>query len=87
VPAVELGGVSRQVGTPRQVEGADVNMKVVLCFLFVAGLATPALADRKTADECAASLPPAAKQIYETTMASNPTPQTGRSIVVGMSKR
>ncbi len=61
-----------------------MKMRVALCFLFITGLTSAAQADRKAADECAASLPPAAKQIYESTMASNPTAETGRSIVVGI---
>lgn len=61
-----------------------MNMKGILCFLFIAGLTTAAQADRKSADECAASLPPAAKQIYEATQAANPTAETGRGIVIGI---
>jgi hypothetical protein len=45
-------------------------------------MTTVASADRKAADGCAAGLPPPAKQIYENTMASNPTPGTARGIVV-----
>ncbi|QIG46745.1 hypothetical protein G5V57_02620 [Nordella sp. HKS 07] len=45
-------------------------------------LTTVALADQKSADACAAGLSPQAKQIYETTVASHPTPGTGRGIVV-----
>jgi hypothetical protein len=59
-------------------------MKTILCFLCLACLTTAAYADQKAADACAASLPPAAKQIYTSTLASNPTPSTGRSIVVSI---
>ena len=61
-----------------------MHMRAVLCFLFIAGLTNAAYADRKTADECAVSLSPAAKQIYEQTQASHPTAETGRGIVVGI---
>lgn len=57
-------------------------MKTILRFLCLACMTTAAHADKKAADACAASLSPPAKQIYEATMASNPTPATGRSIVV-----
>ena len=57
-------------------------MKTVLLFLCVACMTTTAHADQKAADACAASLSPPARQIYETTLASHPTPGTGRSIVV-----
>jgi hypothetical protein len=59
-----------------------MRMRVALCFLFIAGLTATAQADRNAADECAASLPPAAKHIYDGTMASHPTAETGRSIVI-----
>ncbi|MFZ5677182.1 MAG: hypothetical protein ACOZAM_29825 [Pseudomonadota bacterium] len=59
-------------------------MRVILLPLFVAGLTTAAHADRQAADECAKSLPANAKYIYETTQASHPTEQTGRSIVIGI---
>ncbi|MGE3873449.1 MAG: hypothetical protein AB7F74_10880 [Parvibaculaceae bacterium] len=45
-------------------------------------MTTVAYADQKAADACAASLSPPAKQIYETTLASHPTPGTARGIVV-----
>ena len=61
-----------------------MSRKVILCFLFMAGLTSAAHADRKAADECALSLSPAAKQIYEQTQASHPTAETGRGIVVGI---
>lgn len=57
-------------------------MKTVLGFLCLASMTTAALADQKAADACAASLSPAEKQIYETTLASHPTPATGRGIVI-----
>jgi hypothetical protein len=57
-------------------------MKTFAGFLCIACMTTAAYADQKAADACAASLSPAAKQIYETTLASHPTPATGRSIVV-----
>lgn len=57
-------------------------MKVLSGILCLACLSTAALADRKAADACAASLSPAAKQVYEATLASHPTPGTGRSVVV-----
>lgn len=57
-------------------------MKIILGFLCIACMSTAAHADQKTADACAASLSPPAKQIYESTLASHPTPGTGRSIVV-----
>lgn len=59
-------------------------MKTALGFLCLASLTTAALADQKAADACAASLSPAAKQVYEGTLASHPTPATGRSIVIGI---
>lgn len=59
-------------------------MRVILLPLFVAGMTTVAFADRQAADECAKSLPANAKYIYETTQASHPTEQTGRSIVIGI---
>ena len=61
-----------------------MKLRVAFCFLCIAGLTTAAQADRKAADQCAASLPPVPKQIYDQTMASNPTAETGRSIVVGI---
>lgn len=57
-------------------------MRIVLGFLCVACMTTVAYADQKAADACAASLSPPAKQIYETTLASHPTPGTARGIVV-----
>lgn len=57
-------------------------MKFVLGFLCVACMTSAAYADQKAADACAANLPPIPKEIYTTTMASHPTPETGRSIVV-----
>lgn len=57
-------------------------MKIISGFLCLACMATAAHADQKAADACAASLSPPAKQIYETTLASHPTPGTGRGIVV-----
>lgn len=61
-----------------------MKLKVFTCLLFIAGMTTTAHADRQAADECAKSLPANAKYIYETTQASHPTEQTGRSIVVGI---
>jgi hypothetical protein len=57
-------------------------MKTVLGFLCVAFMTTATYADKQAADACAASLSPPAKQIYQTTLASNPTPATARGIVV-----
>jgi hypothetical protein len=57
-------------------------MKTFAGFLCIACMTTAVHADQKAADACAASLSPAAKQVYETTLASHPTPATGRSIVV-----
>ena len=57
-------------------------MKRILGFLCLVLLTTAAHADRKAADSCAAGLSPPAKQIYEATLASNPTPGTARGIVV-----
>jgi hypothetical protein len=57
-------------------------MKVIWGFLCFVCLTTVAHADRKAADGCAASLSPQARQIYEATLASNPTPGTARGIVV-----
>ncbi len=57
-------------------------MKIVWGFLCLVCMTTAAYADRKAADSCAASLSPPAKQIYENTLASNPTPATARGIVV-----
>jgi hypothetical protein len=45
------------------------------------------LGDRKAADACGASLSPKSKYIYEATLASNPTPSTGRSIVVAVTEK
>lgn len=59
-------------------------MKVLAFFLCVACLTTVAYADQKAADACAASLPPNSKQIYEATLASHPTAETGRGIVIGI---
>jgi hypothetical protein len=57
-------------------------MKAILGFLCLVCMTTAVNADRKAADGCAASLSPPAKQIYEATLASNPTPATARGIVV-----
>jgi hypothetical protein len=57
-------------------------MRAILGFLCLVCLTTAAHADRKAADGCAAGLSPPAKQIYEATLASNPTPGTARGIVV-----
>lgn len=61
-----------------------MKMRAVLSVLFIAGIATAAQADRKEADECAVSLPPKAKEIYEATQAAHPTAETGRGIVIGI---
>jgi hypothetical protein len=61
-----------------------MKVRAVFCVLFIAGMTSAAQADRKVADECAASLPANAKYIYETTQASHPTEETGRSIVIGI---
>src|SRR5262249_41501616 len=57
-------------------------MKTILSFLGLVCLTTAASADRKAADGCATGLSPPAKQIYEATLASNPTSGTARGIVV-----
>lgn len=57
-------------------------MKIIWGFLCLVCLTTAAQADRKAADGCAAGLSPPARQIYEGTLASNPTPGSARGIVV-----
>jgi hypothetical protein len=60
----------------------------ILLFLFVfALLTTEVRADRNMSDACAASLPDAEKQVYDGTMAGDPTPETARSIVVAQVKK
>jgi hypothetical protein len=62
-------------------------MRVLLASLPLILVATAAMADRKAADSCAAGLPPVSKQIYDGTMASGPTPATGRSIVKSQTEK
>lgn len=50
--------------------------------LFLAMSPGLSLADTAAADACAAKLSPVAQEIYKTTLASNPTPADGRSLVV-----
>jgi hypothetical protein len=62
-------------------------MRVVLVAALLVSMTTIGLADRKAADACAAGLSPVSKQIYATTLASNPTPATARSIVVAETEK
>lgn len=56
---------------------------LVLALLLPGG----ALADRQAADACAAGLPSSPKQIYDGTVAGNPTPATARDAVVAQTKK
>ncbi len=57
----------------------------VLTLVSVAG--DPARADRAAGDACAAGLPAHSQQIYSATVASKPTPEAARSVVVAETKR
>ncbi len=62
-------------------------MRSLLIPLFLLSMTAIASADRQAADSCAAGLDPAAKNIYDETMASNPTPATAKDIVVSEVKK
>jgi hypothetical protein len=62
-------------------------MRIVLAGILLIARTTINLADRKAADTCAATLAPISKEIYERTIANNPTPDTGRDIVVAETKK
>ena len=55
--------------------------------VLLVSMTTNGLADRKAADDCAIKLTPISKQIYEVTLAKNPTPETGRGIVVAETEK
>jgi len=62
-------------------------MRSVIIPLFLLSMTVAASADRQAADACAAGLDPAAKEIYDATMASNPTPTTAKGLVVDEVKK
>ena len=62
-------------------------MRIVPVVIFLVSMTTFGLADRKAADACAAKLTPVSKTIYEGTLASSPTPTTGRSLVIAVTKK
>jgi hypothetical protein len=63
------------------------SMRIVPAAILLVSMTTIGLADRKAADVCATKLTPISKQIYEVTLASNPTPATGRSLVVSETEK
>jgi hypothetical protein len=65
----------------------EESMRAAFAAVILVSMTTMGLADRKAADACAAGLTPASKQIYEGTLASHPTPATGRSIVVAQTEK
>ncbi len=62
-------------------------MRTMMTPLFLVSMTAVASADRQAADACAAGLDPAAKTIYDETMAANPTAATARSLVVAEVKK
>lgn len=62
-------------------------MRIVSASVLLIAMTTTGLADRKAADACATKLTPISKQIYEVTLAQNPTPETGRGLVVAETEK
>ncbi len=62
-------------------------LRTSLAVLLLVGTAGGAAADRKAADSCASRLPPESQAIYRGTIASKPTPETGRRIVTAITEK
>jgi hypothetical protein len=62
-------------------------LRVSVASAILAVTTTAAMADRKAGDACAAGLSAPSRDIYSSTLASNPTPATGRSIVVAETEK
>ncbi len=62
-------------------------MRTILALALILLAPASALADQNAADACATGLSAAPKQIYEGTLAENPTAATARDIVVAQTKK
>lgn len=62
-------------------------MRILATSFCLVSMTLAAHADKAAADSCAGGLDPAAKAIYDTTIAAKPTPATARGLVVDEVKK